>query len=84
VDNRTAAECSRCLNESAQVVPALKEGRQLSLVHGDAVVVVGYSCYLRVPLFPPPTTRLPVWVDYGELTSSLFPPFTLETDISGS
>jgi hypothetical protein len=84
VANRTAAECSRCLNESAQVVPALKEGRQLSLVHGDAVVVVGYSCYLRVPLFPPPTTRLPVWVDYGELTSSLFPPFTLETDISGS
>ena len=72
VANRTAAECSRCLNESAQVVPALKEGRQLSLVHGDVVVVVGYSCYLRVPLSPP-KIRWPVWVNYGELTSSLFP-----------
>ena len=65
--NRTAAECSRCLNESAQVVPALKEGRQLSLVHSDAVVVVGYSCYLRVPLFPARTR----WVSYGERASSL-------------
>lgn len=69
VATSTAAECSRCLNESAQVVPKLKEGRQLSLVHGDAVVVVGYSCYLRVPLFPA-TTR---WVSYGELASSLCP-----------
>ncbi|CAN6304749.1 unnamed protein product [Urochloa humidicola] len=48
--NRTAAECSRCLNESARVVPALKHGNRLSMVHGDAVVVVGYACYLRVPL----------------------------------
>jgi hypothetical protein len=71
VANRTAAECSRCLNESAQVVPALKEGRQLSLLHRDAVVVIGYSCYLRVPLFPA-TTR---WVSYGELASPLFPLF---------
>ncbi|CAD6213020.1 unnamed protein product [Miscanthus lutarioriparius] len=70
VANRTAAECSRCLNESAKVVPALKEGRRkrkLSLVHGDAVVVVGYSCYLRVPLFPP----MPRWETYGELTRSV-------------
>ena len=66
VANRTAAECSRCLNESAQVVPALKEGRQLSLVHGDVVVVVGYSCYLRVPLSPT-KIRWPVWVNYGEM-----------------
>jgi hypothetical protein len=68
---RTAAECSRCLNKSAQVVSALKEGRQLSLIHGDAVVVVGYSCYLRVLLFPPPTTRWLAWVDYGELSQIL-------------
>jgi hypothetical protein len=70
VANRTAAECSRCLNESAKVVPALKEGRRkrkVSLVHGDAVVVVGYSCYLRVPLFPP----MPRWETYGELTRSV-------------
>ncbi|RCV07778.1 hypothetical protein SETIT_1G272800v2 [Setaria italica] len=58
--NRTAAECARCLNESAQVVPALKVGRQLSMVHRDAVVVVGYACYLRVPLFPP----TPLWLQY--------------------
>ncbi|CAD6212934.1 unnamed protein product [Miscanthus lutarioriparius] len=64
VANCTAAECSRCLNESAQVVPALKEGRRLSLVHGDVVVVVGYSCYLRVPLSPP-KIRWPVWVNYA-------------------
>ncbi|RLN09205.1 cysteine-rich receptor-like protein kinase 15 [Panicum miliaceum] len=51
--NRTAAECARCLNESAQVVPALKEGNGLLMVHGDAVVVVGYACYLRVPLLRP-------------------------------
>ena len=65
VATSTAAECSRCLNESAQVVPKLKEGRQLSLVHGDAVVVVGYSCYLRVPLFPP----RPRSANYGEQSS---------------
>ncbi|TKW40904.1 hypothetical protein SEVIR_1G277700v4 [Setaria viridis] len=58
--NRTAAECARCLNESVQVVPALKVGRQLSMVHRDAVVVVGYACYLRVPLFPP----TPLWLQY--------------------
>ncbi|KAG2653052.1 hypothetical protein PVAP13_1NG423300 [Panicum virgatum] len=51
--SRTAAECARCLNESAQVVPALNEGGRLSMVHGDAVVVVGYACYLRVPIFGP-------------------------------
>jgi hypothetical protein len=67
----TAAERARCLNESARVVPALKEGRQLSLVHGHAVVVVGYSCYLRVPLFPAATR----WLTYGELTRSLLIPF---------
>ncbi|XP_025798963.1 uncharacterized protein LOC112878910 [Panicum hallii] len=51
--NRTAAECARCLNEPAQVVPALKKGGRLSMVRGDAVVVVGYACYLRVPLSRP-------------------------------
>ncbi|CAL4884687.1 unnamed protein product [Urochloa decumbens] len=61
--NHTAAECARCLNESAQVVPALKEGRQLSMVHGDAVVVVGYACYLRVPLLPPTTRSGDLFVD---------------------
>jgi len=70
----------------ARVVPALKEGRQLSLVHVDAVVVVGvgYSCYLRVPLFSP----MPRWLRYGELSSSLllYSPLSicllcLETDI---
>jgi len=62
--NRTAAECARCLNESAQVVPALKEGGRLSMVHGDAVVVVGYACYLRVPLFSP----MPRWQQKRELS----------------
>jgi hypothetical protein len=67
--NRTAAECAGCLNESTQVVPALKVGTQLSTVHGDAVVVVGYACYLRIPLFPPP-----LWLQYSELSRSL-PPY---------
>ena len=62
--DRTEAECSRCANESAQVVPALKVGRQLSMVHGDAVVVVGYACYLRVPLFSP----MPRWQQKRELS----------------
>lgn len=35
------------------MVPALAEGGRLLKVHGDTVVVVGYGCYLRVPLFPP-------------------------------
>ncbi|KAJ1295065.1 hypothetical protein BS78_01G195400 [Paspalum vaginatum] len=58
--NRTAAECARCLDASAQVVPRLREENQLSFVHGDAVVVVGYGCYVRVPLFPP----MPLWQLY--------------------
>ncbi|CAN6253779.1 unnamed protein product [Urochloa humidicola] len=49
----TAAEYAWCLNESAQVVPALKDGGQLSMVHGDTVVVVGYAYYLRVSLISP-------------------------------
>ncbi|CAN6298986.1 unnamed protein product [Urochloa humidicola] len=52
--DRTAAECSRCLDESSlKVVPALMVGNQLSMVHRDAVVVVGYACFLRVPLVAP-------------------------------
>ncbi|WVZ59407.1 hypothetical protein U9M48_009553 [Paspalum notatum var. saurae] len=58
--NRTAAECARCLNASAQVVPRLKEGNQLSKVHGDTVVVVGYGCYVRVSLLDP----MPLWKQY--------------------
>ena len=45
-------------------------GAWTSLVHVDAVVVVGVgysSCYLRVPLFSP----MPRWLLYGELSSSL-------------
>ncbi|TVT97909.1 hypothetical protein EJB05_56835, partial [Eragrostis curvula] len=55
--DRAAAECSRCLNESALVVPELKRRRQLSPIHGDSVVVVGYDCVLRVLLEPPE----PLW-----------------------
>ncbi|CAL4942527.1 unnamed protein product [Urochloa decumbens] len=55
----TAAECSRCLDESVSMVPALV-GARLSRVHADAVVVVGYACYLRVPLFAPE----PRWEQY--------------------
>uniref|UniRef100_K4ALE8 Gnk2-homologous domain-containing protein n=1 Tax=Setaria italica TaxID=4555 RepID=K4ALE8_SETIT len=51
--SRTAAECFRCLNESARVVRALVVRGRLSMVRGTAVVFVGYGCYLRVPLFPP-------------------------------
>ncbi|CAL4934065.1 unnamed protein product [Urochloa decumbens] len=48
----TAALGSECTaNRTARVVPALKDMKLLSMVHGDAVVVVGYGCYLRVPLF---------------------------------
>ncbi|CAL4934068.1 unnamed protein product [Urochloa decumbens] len=56
----TAAECSRCLDESVSMVPALVVGARLSKVHSDAVVVVGYACYLRVPLFAPE----PRWEQY--------------------
>ncbi|TVU32242.1 hypothetical protein EJB05_23965, partial [Eragrostis curvula] len=59
-DDRTASECSRCLNESALVVPELKQRRQLSQIHGESVVVVGYSCVLRVVFVPPP----PQWKIY--------------------
>ncbi|CAL4942513.1 unnamed protein product [Urochloa decumbens] len=56
--DRAAAECSRCANESARVVPAMKRrGHHLARVHGDAVVVVGYDCYLRVPI----DDALPPW-----------------------
>ncbi|CAL4925591.1 unnamed protein product [Urochloa decumbens] len=58
--DRTAAQCSQCLDDSARVVRALMAGNQLSRVHGDAVVVVGYGCYLRVPLFAPE----PRWAKY--------------------
>ncbi|CAN6293128.1 unnamed protein product [Urochloa humidicola] len=58
--DRTTEECSRCLDESARVVPALMAGNQLSMVHGDAVVVVGYACFLRVPLAAPQ----PRWAKY--------------------
>ncbi|CAN6298985.1 unnamed protein product [Urochloa humidicola] len=58
VGDRAAADCSRCANESAQVVPALKRrGHHLARVHGDAVVVVGYDCYLRVTI----DDALPPW-----------------------
>ncbi|KAL6641225.1 hypothetical protein ACP70R_019406 [Stipagrostis hirtigluma subsp. patula] len=52
--DRTAAECSRCANESARVVPALKLAHRVTTFYGDAVVVVGYHCCLRVQLVPPP------------------------------
>ncbi|CAN6287883.1 unnamed protein product [Urochloa humidicola] len=49
---------SRCANESARAVPALKRrGHHLARVHGDAVVVVGYDCYLRVQI----DNALPPW-----------------------
>ena len=37
----------QCLDKSALV------GRRFSTIHGDAVVVGGYCCYLRVPIFTP-------------------------------
>ncbi|WVZ59430.1 hypothetical protein U9M48_009573 [Paspalum notatum var. saurae] len=58
--NRTAAECDRCLDASAQVALRLKEENQLSKIHGDAVVFVRYGCYVRVPLFAP----MPLWEQY--------------------
>ncbi|KAL6642906.1 hypothetical protein ACP70R_021087 [Stipagrostis hirtigluma subsp. patula] len=56
--DRTPAECSRCANESARVVPSLKLAHRVSTFCGEAVVVVGYDCCLRVQLVPPP----PRWV----------------------
>lgn len=49
--NQTSADCARCIDRSARVVPALKSGHQLARVYGDAAaVVVGYHCYLRVEI----------------------------------
>jgi hypothetical protein len=70
--DREETECARCLNESARVVPELKRRRRLSRVHGDAVVVVGYTCFLRVLLDDP----LPRWRVIGEHSlSSVIPLF---------
>ncbi|CAN6282656.1 unnamed protein product [Urochloa humidicola] len=72
--DRTAAECSRCLDESSvKVVPALMVGNQLSMVHRDAVVVVGYACFLRVPLVAPQLG----WAKYRELSLLLSSLYTL-------
>ncbi|CAN6310670.1 unnamed protein product [Urochloa humidicola] len=63
-----ADECSRCANESARVVPALKsQGHHLGRVYSDAVVVVGYDCYLRVTI---EDALRPWWFHAGELLSS--------------
>jgi hypothetical protein len=70
--DREETECARCLNESARAVPELKRRRRLSRVHGDAVVVVGYTCFLRVLLDDP----LPRWRVIGEHSlSSVIPLF---------
>ncbi|OEL12761.1 hypothetical protein BAE44_0026221 [Dichanthelium oligosanthes] len=55
----TAADCSRCTNESARVVPPA----HLAMVHGNAVVVVGYGCYLRISI----DALWPWWLRTGEL-----------------
>jgi hypothetical protein len=74
--DREETECARCLNESARVVPELKRRRRLSRVHGDAVVVVGYTCFLRVLLEDP----LPRWRVIGEHSlSSVIPLFLLSS-----
>ncbi|KAL6642907.1 hypothetical protein ACP70R_021088 [Stipagrostis hirtigluma subsp. patula] len=52
--DRTPTECSRCANESARVVPALKLTHRVTTFNGGAVVVVGYDCCLRVQLQSPP------------------------------
>ncbi|TVU32239.1 hypothetical protein EJB05_23962, partial [Eragrostis curvula] len=43
--DRSAADCARCLDDSARVAAALG---WLPRIRGDEVVVVGYACYLRV------------------------------------
>ncbi|KAL6641224.1 hypothetical protein ACP70R_019405 [Stipagrostis hirtigluma subsp. patula] len=58
--DRTPAECSRCANESARMVPVLKLAHRVSTFYGEAVVVVGYDCCLRVQLVPPPPRWLRV------------------------
>ncbi|OEL38237.1 hypothetical protein BAE44_0000745 [Dichanthelium oligosanthes] len=75
--DRTAAECSRCANDSAGVVPALNQARKLSRVRGHYVVVVGYTCYLRVPLFVPS----PRWMSY--VTAILLPVEVIFVEVCG-
>ncbi|XP_062201255.1 uncharacterized protein LOC133903810 isoform X2 [Phragmites australis] len=44
---RTAADCARCFDDSARAAAALG---WLPRIHGEEVLVVGYTCFLRVQI----------------------------------
>ncbi|TVT97913.1 hypothetical protein EJB05_56839, partial [Eragrostis curvula] len=79
--DRTAAECSQCLNKSARVLRELRRRRRLSRIHGESVVVVvGYGCVLRVVLVSPP----PQWQINCELSVPLLSSSKTGADFTAS